>query len=107
VPTELGPPLKANKSDLATLKNPETNKLVVRIDVDHGRITNISPVRSTGNPKLDSAAAQWVKDNWVFGPDQTGEFQLPVIFRKGGQRDEANRISSITFHDPIRLCALA
>jgi TonB family protein len=56
----------------------------VTINIDHGRITNISVARSTGNQKLDNAAIQWVKNNWVFSPNQTGSFQLPVIFRKGG-----------------------
>ncbi|HEX6563941.1 MAG TPA: energy transducer TonB [Chthoniobacterales bacterium] len=61
----------------------EANRLIVTINVDHGRITNISVARSTGNPKLDNAAIQWVKKNWVFSPDKTGSFRLPVIFNKG------------------------
>jgi hypothetical protein len=62
-PREPGPPLKAGKSDLATLQNPQANRLIVAINVDHGRISNISIARSTGNPKLDNAAIQWVKNN--------------------------------------------
>ena len=82
------PPLKLSEADLARLKNGEKRELLLSLGVDHGQITKISILHSTGDSKLDAAAARWIKDNWVFNPAQSGLFNMPVVFSKAKEAKE-------------------
>jgi TonB family protein len=79
---EAQPPPKLREVDLAGLKNGETRELILSMELDHGQITKVSILHSTGDPALDSAATRWINDNWVFDPDKTGSFQMPIVFSK-------------------------
>ena len=46
------PSPKLNPADLARLKNGETRELILSLQVDHGQITKVGVLHSTGNPKL-------------------------------------------------------
>ena len=75
------------------INDPQPKRLIKRellllLAVDHGQITKISILRSTGDSKLDAAAARWIKDNWVFNPDQSGLFNMPVVFDKAKEAME-------------------
>jgi hypothetical protein len=47
-----------NPADLARLKNGETRELILSLQVDDGQITKVGVLHSTGDPKLDTAAAR-------------------------------------------------
>jgi outer membrane biosynthesis protein TonB len=73
---------KLSPADLARLNNGETHELILSIQVDHGQITKVGVLHSTGDPRLDTAAARWIRDTWVFNPDESGSYNLPVVFSK-------------------------
>jgi hypothetical protein len=54
----------------------------LNIDIDHGRITNIRVIESSGDPKLDANTVRWMTTNWAFAKNRTGLFQLAVVFNK-------------------------
>jgi hypothetical protein len=78
----IGKPLIVSKSEIAEGVTIKSQKMIISVEVDHGTITKIGVSRSTGDPKLDTAAVRWVKENWVFKKDLSGQFQLPVEFSK-------------------------
>jgi uncharacterized protein with FMN-binding domain len=94
------PAPKLSEADLARLKNGEQRELFLSIAVDHGQITNISILHSTGDAKLDASAARWIKDNWVFNPDQSGLFKYARSFSQG-QRSKRTIETRLTPHRAI------
>ena len=75
-------PLTLTKSEIAEGVTIKSQKMIISVEVDHGTITKIGVLRTTGDPKLDTAAIRWVKENWVFKKDLSGRFQLPIEFGK-------------------------
>jgi hypothetical protein len=75
-------PLTLTKSEIPHGVTIKTQRMIISLELDHGAITKIGVLKSTGNPNLDAASVRWVKENWVFNKDQSGLFQLPVEFGK-------------------------
>ena len=75
-------PLTLTKSEIAQGVTIKSQKMIISVEVDHGTITKIGVLRTTGDPKLDTAAIRWVKGNWIFKKDLSGRFQLPIEFAK-------------------------
>jgi hypothetical protein len=73
-------PITLSHSDIANGKKAKIQNLLLNVDVDHGKITNITVIESSGNPKIDAGAVRWVTKNWLFANNQTGRYRLPVTF---------------------------
>jgi hypothetical protein len=56
--------------------------MMISLELDHGTIRKIGVLNSSGVSKLDAASVRWVKENWVFTKDQTGLYQMPVVFSR-------------------------
>ena len=56
-----------------------TGDVCVQITVVKGKITLVQAI--SGPAILSSAAIQWIKANWQFAPDQTGFFNVPLVFQ--------------------------
>jgi hypothetical protein len=74
-------PLTLTKGQLGKDVAISTERLVIRTDIDQGRITKIGVLKSTGDRKLDAAAVRWVKENLIFS-SKNGVFLTPVIFSR-------------------------
>jgi TonB family protein len=74
-------PLTLTKRDLGKDVTISTERLLIRTDIDQGRITKISVLKSTGDRELDAAAVRWVKENWALS-SKSGVFETPVIFSR-------------------------
>jgi hypothetical protein len=72
-------PLTLTKGELGKGVTISTERLLIRTDIDQGRITKISVLKSTGDRKLDAAAVRWVKENWALS-SKSGIFETPVTF---------------------------
>ena len=57
--------------------------LYVVIVVKNGIITSVTQV--SGDPKLGTVAADFVRNNWRFGPKTYGVYKLPVVFKTNAQ----------------------
>jgi hypothetical protein len=73
-------PISLSHSDIAHGKKAKIHNLLLNVDVDHGKMTNITVIESSGNPKIDAGAVRWVAKNWLFSNNQTGRYRLPVAF---------------------------
>ena len=78
----IGKPLTLTNSEIAQGITIKTQKMTISLELDHGTIRKIGVLKSTGDPKLDAASVRWVKENWVFTKDQTGLYQMPVVFSR-------------------------
>jgi hypothetical protein len=75
-------PLTLSKSEIAQGVTIKSQKMIISVEVDHGTITKIGVLRTTGDPRLDTAAIRWVKGNWIFKKDLSGRYQLPIEFAR-------------------------
>ena len=57
------------------------HKMMLRVVVDQGVIKNVYVLQSSGDRVADVLAAMWVRQNWLFTKDQSGEFEMPVYLR--------------------------
>jgi hypothetical protein len=78
----IGKPLTLTSSEIAQGITIKTQKMMISLELDHGIIRKIDVLNSSGNPKLDAASVRWVKENSVFTKDQTGLYQMPVVFSR-------------------------
>lgn len=78
----IGKPVTLTSSEIAQGITIKTQKMMISLELDHGTIRKIGVLKSTGDPKLDAASVRWVKENWVFTKDQTGLYQMPVVFSR-------------------------
>jgi hypothetical protein len=54
--------------------------VVVSIAVDHGKITQVIP--KADNKVLANYVADWIQKKWLFTPEMTGTFKLPIYFNE-------------------------
>jgi hypothetical protein len=57
--------------------------LYVVVVVKNGVVTSVTQV--SGDPKLGTVAADFVRNNWHFGPKTYGVYKLPVTFKTNSQ----------------------
>ena len=70
------------QSDIVHGKSIKNRKLLLDIELDHGKIIDVRVFQSSGNPKLDAATVQWVTTSWTFPKSRTGLYHLPFTFNQ-------------------------
>jgi hypothetical protein len=61
-------------------QRPSAQLVVVSIAVEHGKITQVIP--KGDNPVLANYVADWIQKKWLFTPEMTGTFKLPIYFNE-------------------------
>jgi hypothetical protein len=79
-------PLNLTESDVGQSKTAKTRKLLLSIDIDHGRITNIRVIESSGDPKLDANTVRWMTTNWLLRRTEPVFSNYPSFLIKRNRR---------------------
>ena len=59
-------------------QRPSAQVVVVSVAVDHGKVVQVVP--KSDNRALAAYVADWVQKRWVFTPEMSGTFELPIYF---------------------------
>lgn len=59
-------------------ERPTAHLVVVHIAIDHGKVVQAIPV--SDNAALGNYVADWIQKKWIFTPEMTGTFKLPIYF---------------------------